>query len=219
MSQHDTSSNSLESIRGSNGVKLNSQTVNSGSSYSSLASDQCSSLQSRPYNNAYWTSSSLHRQVENLAPCLPSVQDVSSQQNNSRYHQQQQLSVNCSSSQNILGNSQSNNITSGPRYTEQQKNNAQVQCKMYNTIQTGDTKITFRRMPVSDTAHMDKQPKHDLMQYWNVRKAGDCRLVFSANVGKRKAEEDTQSTAGYMSHSEEPRTLQPLSKRHKCLVY
>ncbi|KAL4236134.1 protein DBF4 B [Mactra antiquata] len=88
---------------------------------------------------------------------------------------------------------------------------------VYNTVQTGDMKLTFRKVSVIDH-HKLEQSKHGLMHNWNVRKAGDCRLVFSNNMrGKRKAKET--STKDTFIEDSSNSMSQPMSKRQRCLIY
>ncbi|XP_052774934.1 uncharacterized protein LOC128213358 [Mya arenaria] len=85
----------------------------------------------------------------------------------------------------------------------------------YNAVQTGKTKITLRKMPTQKSATNERS---DLSHYWNVKKTGDCKLVFCANA-KRKAEEETPSKNTNVQDTGYKREDKPQAKRQKCLVY
>ena len=102
-------------------------------------------------------------------------------------------------------------------YFQQQK---QQQSSVYNAVHIGDTKLKIRKVVPTVS-----EQKNDLMDFWNVRKAGDCRLVFSTNVGgKRKAEEETPFKHDSVEYCHNPMDnnsldTQQSSKRRRCLVY
>ncbi|XP_045157570.2 uncharacterized protein LOC123523891 [Mercenaria mercenaria] len=198
----------------SNSMQLHSNIrydVNTG--YKNLGTQSLSHLNNHCVSVNYTKS----LRLDNLSPHMPSVPTNYSPQN----HFMQ--TVNNSQQNHQLANYNTSPSVGGYSpgyYSSIQQGCVDRQANMYNTVQSGDTKITIRRIPSVNTAPVNKHPKHDLMQYWNVRKAGDCRLVFSANMGngKRKAEEETP-TKLHMSHINSGQNVQPVSKKRKCLVY
>ena len=90
--------------------------------------------------------------------------------------------------------------------------------RSYVSAKVGDTKLKISKLgPLKD----EKRP--DLMDFWNVKKTGDCRLVFRAS--KRKAEDESSSNeSGYVTLSTEncrweQDNILPHAKKRRCLVY
>ena len=89
--------------------------------------------------------------------------------------------------------------------------------KSYTSAKVGDTKIK-----ISKVANSAGGKKTDLKDYWNVKKTGDCRLVFRAH--KRKADDEwSVGNAGFTPDPENSVTEQRYgglheAKRRRCLV-
>ena len=90
--------------------------------------------------------------------------------------------------------------------------------RSYTSAKVGDTKIKIRKVGNSTGGQ-----KTDLKDYWNVKKTGDCRLVFRAT--KRKADDEenigSASFTPYLENSVEEQSYGGLheAKRRRCLVY
>jgi len=103
---------------------------------------------------------------------------------------------------------------------QQQVTMHQVQDNAYNAVQAGNMKMKFHKIAPKPCTVTDQQ---NLTQYWNVKKAGDCRLVFKMNgVSKRKAEEETPLKESYEMkppNDVDYESGKPYAKRRRCLVY
>ena len=99
--------------------------------------------------------------------------------------------------------------------------NSSFSDKSYMSAKVGDTKIKISKVGNSAAAHGGK--KTDLKDYWNVKKTGDCRLVFRAS--KRKAEDEEMPVgSSFTPYHESPVQEQRYgglheAKRRRCLVY
>ena len=118
-------------------------------------------------------------------------------------------SVHLLSSSEQISNNHTNNV-----YHSQKQNDT----GSYISAKVGDTKLKL-----SKQASLTVEKKTDLMDFWNVRKTGDCRLVFRVN--KRKAEFETNVHESGNTH-ETPNTenynweqgyIHP--KKRRCLIY
>jgi len=135
-----------------------------------------------------------------------SHQSYLSQQNQSHLTQQNQL---CLTQQNLSHVTQSNQS----HLTQQ---------NLSHVIQSNQSHLTQQNQ-----SHLTQQNQSHLTQYWNVKKAGEFRLVFRADGGcKRQADEETPPRhqtpdLGQMQGPDGTgqQTSGPAAKRRRCLVY
>ena len=91
-----------------------------------------------------------------------------------------------------------------------------IRAGVYNAVQTGETRLRISKISFSQPQQM----QNDLKSYWNVRKAGDCRLVFSNQLGKRKAEDfQSNKTGDYSEFDRKDSFNYHHPNKRRCLIY
>ena len=144
-------------------------------------------------NNTYSSDNLMNSAESNISNTIPSVQHLKTSSH---------LAVN----DREQGD---NNVKMGAN--EQQNND-----RSYMSAKVGDTKLKICKQETTTN-----EKKTDLKDFWNVRKTGECRLVFRANKRKADTETDESDSRSITPSIENFNCGQTLMhpKKRRCLVY